>query len=61
MPTHKTLKVRLARLEVETPADAVGALPIVVPEDELQSPRAEALRADGYQVLTFEQCVEAML
>jgi hypothetical protein len=59
---HKTLTGRIARLEeggsgLSAPA---GALPIVMDSEEVGSPEAAALRAAGYQVLTFEQCVEVM-
>lgn len=59
-----SLGKRLAAIEAQQSDSGSapdGALPVVVSENELDSPEASRLHALGYQVMTFEQCADAMV
>ena len=64
MVTKTALIRRISAIE-ERQADTVkapsGALPQIVDERDLNSPEAALLRANGYAVMTFEQCAETMV
>ena len=58
-----TLKARVAALEaqLQRQQSPAGALPVVVEEHQLEAPESTALRAAGFVVVTFEQCVDLMV
>ena len=58
------MKQRIEAAEVAASINieaADGCLPFILPEDDLNGAAACALRAQGYKVMTMEQCMEMMV
>lgn len=64
MASKTSLKQRIEAAEVAARINTrapEGCLPLIVPEDDMDGAVARAQRAQGYKVMTFEQCTEMMV